>query len=121
MEAYALARQAGHRVLTLVVGGAFSGSFLAHGMQADFILALEGEGVAMHAMRARSIARITRRTLAQVEALSEKVVPMSYAIADAHRLGIIDELLPGVCATLPARTTSSAYSTRWRRNCTRRR
>jgi malonate decarboxylase beta subunit len=93
VEAYAQARREGHPVLTLVAGGAFSGSFLSHGMQADYIVALAGKGVSMQAMTARSIARITRRTLAEVESTAARVMPMSYAIADAHRLGIIDELL----------------------------
>ena len=97
IEAYAMARMAGHRVLTLVVGRAISGAFLAHGLQSDAIVALAGEGVMMHAMSAKSIARITRRTLAEVEKLAAAVLPMSYAIADAHKLGIIDELIAGRC------------------------
>jgi malonate decarboxylase beta subunit len=101
VDAYAAARQSGHIVLTLIVGKAMSGSFLAHGMQSDHIAALEEEGVSMHAMSALSVARITRHTLAEVEANSAKILPMSYAIQDAHRLGLVDALLPGVRAGAP--------------------
>jgi len=108
VEAYAMARMAGHRVLTLVVGRAISGSFLAHGLQSDAIVALAGEGVMMHAMSAKSIARITRRTLAEVEKLAAAVLPMSYAIAGAHKLGIIDELIEGVALDQPAESDVTA-------------
>jgi biotin-independent malonate decarboxylase gamma subunit len=103
VEAYAVARSAGCPVLTLVVGGAFSGAFLAHGLQTDAVLALDDGDVSMQAMTARSIARITRRTLAEVERTAAEVVPMSYAIRDAWRLGIVDELLDGVRADEPTR------------------
>lgn len=102
VQAYANARRAGHPILTLVVGGAVSGSFLAHGMQADAILALADESVRMYAMSPRSTARITRRTLAEVERIASRVLPASYAIADAHKLGIIDTLLPNISAASPS-------------------
>jgi malonate decarboxylase beta subunit len=101
VDAYAAARSAGHIVLTLVVGKAMSGSFLAHGMQSDHIVALESEGVSMHAMNPPSVARITRRTLEEVEAYSSTILPMSYEIQDAYRLGLIDALLSDVSAEAP--------------------
>lgn len=101
VDAYAAARRAGHIVLTLIVGKAMSGSFLAHGMQSDHICALTGEGVSMHAMSPQSIARITRRSLTEVEAYAARVLPMSYAIEDAHRLGLVDALLPGIRPDAP--------------------
>jgi biotin-independent malonate decarboxylase gamma subunit len=101
VEAYALARRAGHPVLTLVVGRAVSGAFLAHGMQSDVIVALGGPEVSMYAMGARSAARITRRTVEQMQTMAETVLPMSYAIVDAHKLGIIDVVLSQVDAEAP--------------------
>ena len=62
VDAYATARLAGHPVVALVVGQAISGAFLAHGMQANRILALEDPGVAVQVMSKRSTARVTRRT-----------------------------------------------------------
>ncbi len=101
VDAYAAARDAGHIVLTLIVGKAMSGSFLAHGLQSDYVCALEGEGVVMHAMSLQSIARVTGRTFAEVEENSASILPMSYAIQDAHRLGLIDALITGIPPEAP--------------------
>src|SRR5215212_633043 len=60
VDAYATARLAGHPVVALVVGQAISGAFLAHGMQANRILALDDSGVAVQVMSKRSTARVTR-------------------------------------------------------------
>jgi biotin-independent malonate decarboxylase gamma subunit len=101
VDAYARARRAGHPVLTLVVGRAVSGSFLAHGLQSDHIFALSNDDVSMYAMSAQSIARITRRTLAEVQATAAATLPMSFAIEDAHLLGVIDSLIAGTNADSP--------------------
>ena len=58
--AYAGARMAGHPVIALLVGAAMSGAFLAHGYQANRILALDDPGVSVHAMSKQAAARITR-------------------------------------------------------------
>ena len=102
VDAYARARRAGHKVITLVVGRAVSGSFLAHGFQSDHILALANTDVSMYAMSAQSIARITRRSLAAVEEAAAAALPMSFAIADAHRLGIIQTLIHDVNGSQPS-------------------
>lgn len=102
VDAYAAARRGGHPVLTMIVGKAMSGSFLAHGLQSDHVVAFDDDGVSMHAMSPRSVARVTRRTLAEVEANTAIVLPMSYAIRDAHRLGILDALLSGIRSDAPA-------------------
>jgi biotin-independent malonate decarboxylase gamma subunit len=96
VSAYMRARRAGHPVFTLVVGRAVSGSFLAHGMQSDHIFALADKDVSMYAMSAPSIARITRRTLAEVTAAAASTLPMSFEIRDACHLGVIDTLIEGV-------------------------
>ena len=101
VDAYAEARRAGHIILTLIVGRAVSGAFLAHGMQSDYICALAGDGVTMHAMSLQSVARITRRSLAEVQANAARILPMSYDIRDAYRLGLIDDLLPGIRPDAP--------------------
>lgn len=64
--AYAKARLAGHPVIGLIVGKAMSGAFLAHGYQANRLIAFNDAGVLVHAMGKESAARITLRT---VEAL----------------------------------------------------
>jgi hypothetical protein len=57
-SAYAEARFAGHPVISLVVGNALSGGFLAHGYQANRILAFDDSGVVIHAMGKQAAARV---------------------------------------------------------------
>ncbi len=51
--AYANARLAGHPVIGLIVGKAMSGAFLAHGYQANQLIAFNDSGVLIHAMGKR--------------------------------------------------------------------
>src|ERR1700722_10860947 len=92
-DAYATARAAGHPVIALVVGKAISGAFLAHGLQAAAIIALDDNALEFHVMSQASVARVTRRGEAEVAALA-KVVPST--ARDVHSfasLGAIDQLL----------------------------
>ncbi len=101
-DAYATARLAGHPVVALLVGHAMSGAFLAHGYQASRILALDDPGVLVHAMGKAAAARITRRSVAEVEALGEAVLPMSYLVDRWARLGLAHQLIQGVDADAPS-------------------
>jgi malonate decarboxylase gamma subunit len=92
-DAYGSARLAGHPVIALVVGQALSGGFLTHGYQANRILAFDDVGVMIHAMHKEAAARITRRSVAELETLASKIVPMSYAIRDYAKLGLLHKLL----------------------------
>jgi malonate decarboxylase beta subunit len=92
-DAYATARISGHPVVALVVGTALSGGFLAHGLQADRILALDDPGVEIHAMHKPAAARITRRSVAELEQLATQVPPLSYDVRDWATLGLCDGLL----------------------------
>ena len=87
--AYAQARQSGHPVIALLVGKAMSGGFLAHGYQANQIVALEDAGVMIHAMGKESAARVTLRTVEQLEALSAQIPPMAYDIDSFASLGLL--------------------------------
>ena len=95
-DAYATARLAGHPVVALVVGRALSGGFLAHGYQANRILALHDPGVTIHAMGKQSAARVTQRTVDELDALAERNLPLAYDIATFATLGILDRLIDGV-------------------------
>jgi malonate decarboxylase gamma subunit len=66
-DAYASARLAGHPVISLLVGKAMSGAFLAHGYQANRIIALDSPEVMVHAMGKQAAARVTRRSVAELE------------------------------------------------------
>jgi malonate decarboxylase gamma subunit len=72
-DSYARARLAGHPVIALLVGKAMSGAFLAHGYQANRLIALRDPGVMVHAMGKASAARVTLRSVEELEALAASV------------------------------------------------
>jgi malonate decarboxylase gamma subunit len=92
-DAYATARMQGHPVISLVVGQAISGGFLTHGYQANRILAFDDAGVVIHAMHKEAAARITLRSVADLEKLGHEILPMSYDIRDYAKLGLLHKLL----------------------------
>jgi malonate decarboxylase gamma subunit len=92
-DAFATARMKGHPVITLVVGQAISGGFLTHGYQANRILAFDDADVVIHAMHKEAAARITLRSVADLERLGRAIVPMSYDIRDYAKLGLLHKLL----------------------------
>ena len=100
-HAYASARLAGHPVIALLVGKAMSGAFLAHGYQANRILALDSPAVLVHAMSKEAAARVTRRSVQALEELGERIVPMAYDVRSFARLGLLDRLIEGVNADEP--------------------
>jgi malonate decarboxylase beta subunit len=101
VDAYATARLAGHPVVALVVGQAISGAFLAHGMQADRILALYDSGVAVQVMSKRSTARVTRRSVEELDEIAREVPATAYDIASFSRLGALHRLIDGIDAAEP--------------------
>src|ERR1700756_5833556 len=103
-DAYASARMAGHPLISFVVGHARSGGFLTHGYQANRILALDDAGVVIHAMHKEAAARITRRSVAELEKLGHEIAPMSYDVRDYAKLGLLFKLLH---ADDPQRPTSN--------------
>jgi len=100
-NAYADARMAGHPIIALIVGHAMSGAFLAHGYQANRIIALDAPGVLVHAMGQAAAARITRRSVEALVKLGELIPPMSYDIHNYHKLGLLDRLIGNVDADAP--------------------
>jgi malonate decarboxylase gamma subunit len=99
--AYAQARLAGHPVIGLVVGQAMSGAFLAHGYQANRLIALDDPGVAVHAMGKASAARVTLRSVEALEALAASVPPMAYDIGSYASLGLLWKVLAPADADVP--------------------
>ncbi|SCY87858.1 biotin-independent malonate decarboxylase subunit gamma [Pseudomonas sp. NFACC37-1] len=109
-DSYARARLAGHPVIGLLVGKAMSGAFLAHGYQANRLIALRDPGVMVHAMGKASAARVTLRSVEELEALAASVPPMAYDIDSFASLGLLWETLSveqieQPCATDLARVT----------------
>ncbi|MBS7543985.1 biotin-independent malonate decarboxylase subunit gamma [Ancylobacter oerskovii] len=101
VDAYATARLAGHPVVSLVVGNALSGAFLAHGYQANRVLALNDPGVSIHAMGKAAAARVTRRSVADLERLGRDILPLAYDVASFAHLGLLHALIDGVNADSP--------------------
>ena len=101
VDAYASARLAGHPVIALLVGKAMSGAFLAHGYQANRIIALDSAEVMVHAMGKQAAARVTRRSVAELDMLGATFAPMAYDIRSFARLGLLHSLISGVAAAAP--------------------
>lgn len=91
--AYAKARIAGHPVIGLIVGKAMSGAFLAHGYQANRLIAFNDPEVMIHAMGKEAAARITLRTVKELEKLASTIPPMAYDIENYNKLGLLHKLL----------------------------
>jgi len=100
-DAYASARLAGHPVIALLVGKAMSGAFLAHGYQANRIIALDSAEVMVHAMGKEAAARVTRSSVEKMEKLGEQIAPMAYDIRSYAKLGLLHKLIEGVEADAP--------------------
>jgi malonate decarboxylase beta subunit len=101
VDAYASARLAGQPVVALLVGKAMSGAFLAHGYQANRIIALDSAEVMVHAMGKQAAARVTRSSVEAMEKLGEKIPPMAYDIRSFAKLGLLHRLIAGVNAEAP--------------------
>lgn len=93
VDSYARARLAGHPVIALLVGKAMSGAFLAHGYQANRLIALRDPGVMVHAMGKESAARVTLRSVDELEKLAASIPPMAYDIENYASLGLLWETL----------------------------
>lgn len=101
VDAYASARLAGHPVIAFIPGKAISGAFLSHGLQANRLVAIDDEGVNVHVMSKKSAARITLRTIDELEEATKKVPAMAYDIRSFEKLGALYELIVGVNADEP--------------------
>jgi biotin-independent malonate decarboxylase gamma subunit len=102
VDACASARLGGHPVIALLVGKAISGAFLAFGLQAAAILALDDPGIEVHVMSQASVARVTRRSEAEVAALATIVPSTARDIHSFASLGAVDRLLEVSDADDPA-------------------
>jgi malonate decarboxylase gamma subunit len=102
-DAYASARLAGHPVIALLVGKAMSGAFLAHGYQANRIIALDSPEVMVQAMGKQAAARVTRSSVEEMEKLGERIAPVAYDIRSYASLGLLHKLVEGINADAPGR------------------
>ncbi|WP_030443515.1 biotin-independent malonate decarboxylase subunit gamma [Actinoplanes subtropicus] len=89
VHAVASARSFGHPVVALVAGKAMSGGFLAIGLQANRIVLLDHDGVAIQVMSKPSAARITHRSLEELDATARIVPATAYDAASFASLGAV--------------------------------
>jgi malonate decarboxylase gamma subunit len=82
-----LARIRGHRIVALVHGQAASGSFLALGMMADEIHAMQGASLSV--MNLRAMSRVTRIPLERLESLSAASPVLAPGLDNYVRLGCV--------------------------------
>ncbi|MGX7419120.1 biotin-independent malonate decarboxylase subunit beta [Carnobacterium gallinarum] len=99
--AYAKARQMGHPVIGVIVGNAISGAFLAHGLQANRLIALNDAKINVQAMSKASAARITHRSVEELELATSKVPAMAYDIQNFAKLGALYRLVDGINGDKP--------------------
>lgn len=100
-DAYASARLAGHPVVALIVGNAISGAFLAHGLQANRLVALNDTGVSVQVMSRKSVARVTKRSMEELEAAAREIPAIAYNIESFATLGALYSLTAGINADQP--------------------
>jgi malonate decarboxylase beta subunit len=93
VDAYASARLLGHAVTGLIVGNAISGAFLTHGLQSSRLIGINDPSINIQAMSKQSAARITKRTINELEAATQKVPAMAYDIHNYYSLGPLDALI----------------------------
>ena len=93
MDGYIAARALGHPVVALIVGKAISRAFLAHGLQASEILALDDAAVEIHVMSEASVSRVTRRRLREVAALAQIAPSTARDVRSFASFGGVSRLL----------------------------
>ncbi|MCP0887775.1 biotin-independent malonate decarboxylase subunit beta [Ligilactobacillus sp. WILCCON 0076] len=96
VSAYARARQAGHKIISFIPGDAVSGGFLAHGLQSNRLIALNDSSITIQAMSKESAARITNRSLQELEQATKNTPAMAYDIKNYQKLGSLFYLISNV-------------------------
>ncbi len=91
-NAYAIARRSGHAVVALIVGKAISGAFIAHGLQAGWIGAIDAAGTEVHVMSAAAAARVTRMSREDIDRIAGEIPATARDIESFARFGAIDAL-----------------------------
>lgn len=94
VDAYATARLSGHPIVALIVGQALSGAFLAHGLQANAIIALNDPSVMVQVMSKKSISIITKTSLSEVEHTTS--IGRAHDISSFTKLGAVEHLIDDI-------------------------
>lgn len=105
VNALAEARLDGHPLVSLIVGNAISGAFLATGLQSNRILMLDSDAVQVQVMSKKAAARITQRSIEELDKAAESIPAMAFDGQSFATLGAIHEVItddstPGVIRAL---------------------
>lgn len=98
----AKARLCGHPVIGFIPGKAISGAFLALGLQANVLLSIDDDKINVQAMSKKSAARITKRTIRELEEATKKVPAMAYDIHSYKTLGALSQLITNINGDHPS-------------------
>jgi malonate decarboxylase gamma subunit len=104
VDAYVTERRDGRQLFALLVGKAISGGFLAHGMQAGWIGALDDAGVEVHVMSAASVARVTRARPEEVARIATVIPATARDVNAFASFGAIDALFDVRDPSAPTRS-----------------
>lgn len=102
VDAYATAREKGHKVVGVIVGNAISGAFLTHGYQSSVLIGINDPKINIQAMSKESAARVTKRSIKEIEEAAKVVPAIAYDIQSFNKLGALEELIEGVDGENPA-------------------
>lgn len=108
VQAIASARLADRPVVSLVVGKAISGAFLSTGLQANRIVMLDHDGVQVQVMGKQAAARITRRTVDEMEKIAETFPATAFDGASFTTLGAVFETVVPKSAGSPGDEDSAS-------------
>lgn len=85
-----VAREAGHKLLTIATGKAIGGAFICYGMFADRIDALETASVGL--MPIEAMAAVTKIPAATLEQLSKKMPALEFGVDAFAKLGGVESV-----------------------------
>lgn len=91
VNAIAKARMGGRPIVAFVVGKAISGAFLTTGLQANRIILLDDHNVQVQVMGKKAAARITRRTVEELDEMAKTVPATAFDGGSFTTLGAVAE------------------------------
>jgi malonate decarboxylase gamma subunit len=87
-----VARQAGHKLVTVATGKAIGGAFICYGMFGDAIYAVETASVGL--MPVEAMSAVTKIPVATLEALSKTLPALEFGAEPFAQLGGVKEVWP---------------------------
>lgn len=102
LEAQQLARQQGHKLISIVYGNSIAGGFIAFGMLADRIVSVPGAETSV--MKLEAISRVTKMPIEKLQDLAKQVSVFAPGCENFFRMGGLHEMWTDTFATRLAST-----------------